>query len=167
MIADNSVHRIEAHTDLLFTCTVKGAENAAPISVGSADLRIDGGSYDNTGIELSAVRDQRITVTDGTRLTGGNKAKVLLGRATGPGKVTWDITGLSSAASGPDTAHVRIADGTNHYAATGSRFTGGTLHLAPKALAPVLHTACVEGGTKRSAMPANGQSVRTDGNLTL
>ncbi|MGW1695810.1 peptidase C14 [Streptomyces sp. NPDC002399] len=148
-------------------CTVTGSDDAAPLSVGSADLRIDGGSYDNTGIELSAVRDQRITVTGGARLTGSNKAKALLGRAAGPGKVTWDISALSSAASGPDTAHVRIADGANHYAATGSRFTGGTLHLAPEAVDSVLHTACVEDGTRRSAMPANGDSVRTDGNLTL
>ncbi|MFJ2246649.1 peptidase C14 [Streptomyces sp. NPDC087862] len=148
-------------------CTVTGAENAAPLSVGSADLRIDGGSYENTGIELSAVRDQRITVTGGARFTGGNKAKALLGRAAGPGKVTWDITGISSTAAGADTAHVRIGDGTNHYAATGSRFTGGTLHLAPDALDSVLHTTCVEDGTKRGAMPANGDRVRTDGNLIL
>ncbi|MFE7106978.1 peptidase C14 [Streptomyces sp. NPDC057575] len=148
-------------------CTVTGAENAAPLSVGSAELRIDGGSYDNTGIELSAVRDQRITVTGGARLTGSNKAKALLGRAAGAGKLTWDISGLSSSAAGPDTAHVRIAVGTNHYAATGSRFTGGTLHLAPDALDSVLHTTCVEDGTERTAMPANGDKARTDGNLTL
>ncbi|MER5276923.1 peptidase C14, partial [Streptomyces sp. NPDC002809] len=148
-------------------CTVTGAENAAPLSVGSADLRIDGGTYDSTGIELSGVRDQRITVTGGARFTGGNKAGALLGRADGPGKATWDITGLSSAAAGPDTAHIRIADGTNHYAATGSRFTGGTLHLAPEALASVLHTTCVEDGTRRSAMPPAGDTVRTDGNLIL
>ncbi|MFE6668427.1 peptidase C14, partial [Streptomyces sp. NPDC057697] len=148
-------------------CTVTGAGNAAPLSVGSADLRIDGGSYDNTGIELSAVRDQRFTVTGGARFTGGNKAKALLGRAAGPGKVTWDITGISSTAAGADTAHVRIVDGTNHYAATAGRFTGGTLHLAPDALDSVLHTACVEDGTKRVAMPASGERVRTDGNLIL
>ncbi|MEU1351527.1 hypothetical protein [Streptomyces sp. NPDC005795] len=148
-------------------CTVTGAENAAPISVGSADLRIDGGTYDNTGIELSGVRDQRITVTGGARFTGSNKAEALLGRAAGPGEATWDITGLASTATGSGTAHIRIADGTNHYAATGSRFVGGTLHLAPDALRSVLHTACVEDGTRRSAMPPAGDTVRTDGNLVL
>ncbi|MFF2014166.1 peptidase C14, partial [Streptomyces sp. NPDC058195] len=150
----------------LTDCTVTGAGDAAPLTVGSADLRIDGGRYENTGIELSAVRDQRITVTGGTRLLGRNKAGALLGRAAGPGKVTWDLTGISSTA-GADTAHVRIADGTNHYLATGNRFTGGTLHLAPGALASALHTACVEDGTKRVVMPGDGGAARTDGNLIL
>lgn len=113
------------------------------------------------------MRDQRITVTGGTRLTGSNKAKALLGRAAGAGNTTWDLTGLSSTASGADTAHVRIDDGTNHYAATGDRFTGGTLHLAPEAMDAVLHTSCVEDGTRRGAMPEDGDRVRTDGNLIL
>ncbi|MER5747318.1 peptidase C14, partial [Streptomyces sp. NPDC002225] len=150
----------------LTDCTVTGAEDAAPLSVGSADLTIDGGRYENTGIELSAVRDQRITVTGGARLTGRNRAGALLGRAAGPGKVTWDLTGLSSTTD-PATAHVRIADGTNHYLATGNRFTGGTLHLVPGALASALHTACVEDGTKRVAMPDDGTTARTEGNLIL
>ncbi|MCX4536397.1 peptidase C14 [Streptomyces sp. NBC_01669] len=148
-------------------CTVIGAENAAPLSIGSADLRIDGGTYDNTGVELSAVRDQRITVTGGTRLTGSNKAKALLGRAAGNATLTWDISSLTSVTTDSGTAHIRIADGTNHYAATGSRFTGGTLHLAPGALESLLHTSCVEQGTKRTAMPEDSNSVRTEGNLTL
>ncbi|MFB6781647.1 peptidase C14 [Streptomyces sp. NPDC056352] len=148
-------------------CTVIGAENAAPLSIGSADLRIDGGTYDNTGVELSAVRDQRITVTGGTRLTGSNKAKALLGRAAGTATLTWDISSLTSVTTDSGTAHIRIADGTNHYAATGSRFTGGTLHLAPGVMESVLHTSCVEQGTKRTAMPEDSNSVRTEGNLTL
>ncbi|WP_335937568.1 peptidase C14, partial [Streptomyces sp. PTD5-9] len=148
-------------------CTVTGADDAAPLQVGSADLRIDGGRYENTGIELSAVRDQRITVTGGARLTGTNKAGALLGRAAGPGTVTWDLTAFSSDAAGPDTAHVRITEGVNHYAATAGRFTGGALHLAPAALASALHTACVEQGTKRVAMPGDGAAARTDGNLIL
>ncbi|MFE7241814.1 peptidase C14 [Streptomyces sp. NPDC057580] len=148
-------------------CTVIGAENAAPLSIGSADLRIDGGTYDNTGVELSAVRDQRITVTGGTRLTGSNKAKALLGRAAGNATLTWDISSLTSVTTDSGTAHIRIADGTNHYAVTGSRFTGGTLHLAPGALESLLHTSCVEQGTRRTAMPEDSNSVSTEGNLTL
>ncbi|MFD9424168.1 peptidase C14 [Streptomyces sp. NPDC060054] len=146
-------------------CTVTGADDAAPLSVGSADLRIDGGSYGNTGFEVSAVRDQSVTVTSGARFSGSNKARAFLGRAAGPGTVTWDITALNSSTTDAATAHVRIEDGTNHYAATGSRFTGGVLHLAPTALASALHTTCVEHGTRRTAMPQNGDSARTDGNL--
>ncbi|MEU3218810.1 peptidase C14, partial [Streptomyces sp. NPDC006971] len=148
-------------------CTVTGAEDAAPLSVGSAALHIDGGRYENTGFELSAVRDQRIGVTGGARFTGTNKARALLGRASGPGTVTWDLNGFAGAVSRAGTAHVRIADGANHYAATGGRFTGGTLHLAPEALVSALHTACVEDGTKRTAMPENGAATRTDGNVIL
>ncbi|WP_329165008.1 peptidase C14 [Streptomyces sp. NBC_01267] len=148
-------------------CTLTGADGAAPLSVGSADLRIDGGTYTDTGIELSAARDQRITVTGGARLTGTNKAGALLGRTAGSGTVIWDLSAVSSTTSGAGTAHVRIQDGTNHYAATGCRFTGGTLHLLPAALDSALHTSCVEQGTRRTAMPANGGTARTDGNLTL
>ncbi|MEE1790671.1 peptidase C14, partial [Streptomyces sp. BE308] len=146
-------------------CTVTGADDAAPLSVGSADLRIDGGSYGNTGFEVSAVRDQSVTVTSGARFTGSNRAGAFLGRAAGPATVTWDITALNSSTTDAATAHVRIEDGTNHYAATGSRFTGGVLHLAPTALASALHTTCVEHGTRRTAMPQSGDSARTDGNL--
>ena len=148
-------------------CTVTGAANAAPLSVGSAEIVIDGGTYAGTGIELSAVRDQHLTVTAGTRITGTNRAKALLGRAAGTGTVTWDVSALTSTTEDAGTAHIRIADGRNHYAATGSRFTGGTLHLAPAALDSALHTSCVERGTRRTAMPESGASARTDGNLTL
>ncbi|MFD8570368.1 peptidase C14 [Streptomyces sp. NPDC059639] len=152
----------------LTDCTVEGAPDAAPLSVGAAQLVIDGGTFTNTGIELSAVRDQDLQVTGGARLTGTNKAKTLLGRAAGgSGTTSWQLTGAASSTDDDATAHVRIADGTNHYAATGCRFTGGRLHLEPEACADVLHTACVERGTARSALPKDGDHVRTDGNLLL
>ncbi|WP_372349250.1 peptidase C14 [Streptomyces sp. KL116D] len=150
----------------LTDCTVEGAADAAPLSVGAARLVVDGGTFTDTGIELSAVRDQSVEIS-GARLTGTNTARALLGRAPGDGAVTWQLTGLTSTTDDPGTAHVRIATGTNHYAATGSRFTGGRLHLEPDACADVLHTACVERGTDRTALPAPGDHVRTEGNLVL
>ncbi|MBO1330073.1 peptidase C14 [Streptomyces sp. VRA16 Mangrove soil] len=148
-------------------CTVEGAPDAAPLSVGAARLVVDGGTFTDTGLELSAVRDQFVHVTGAAVLSGSNRNKALLSRAAGPGTVTWQLTGATSTTDDPATAHLRIADGTNHYAATGCRFTGGRLHLEPGACADVLHTSCVEQGTTRSALPPQGDRVRADGNLLL
>uniref|UniRef100_UPI002612BB6D peptidase C14 n=1 Tax=uncultured Streptomyces sp. TaxID=174707 RepID=UPI002612BB6D len=152
----------------LTDCTVTGpAGGARPFSVGAADLRIEGGSYRDTGFEASAVRDQSVFVTGGTRFDGTNTAAAFLGRATGPGTVTWDLSAVVSTTGDPDTAHVRLTDGVNHYSATGCRFTGGVLHLAPPALASALHTGCVERSTRRAALPEDGATALTSGNLAL
>ncbi|MFJ6573159.1 peptidase C14 [Streptomyces sp. NPDC091292] len=148
-------------------CVLTGADGAAPLSVASAELVIDGGTLSGTGVELSAVRDQRVQVVGGARIDGTNKAKALFGRAAGPGAVTWQFTGAVSGTDDDGTAHVRIDRGTNHYAANGCRFTGGRLHLEPDACADVLHTACVEDGVRRTALPGSGPTVHTEGNLLL
>lgn len=151
----------------LTDCTLTGAENAAPLSVGSADLRIDGGTYDNTGIELSGVRDQRITVTGGARFTGSNKAEALLGRAAGPGGTTWDITGLSSRATGaaPPTSASPTARTTTRPPAAASPAAPST---SPRTRSPRSSTPRVSRtahGAARCLRPSD--TVRTDGNLVL
>ncbi|MEU0686361.1 hypothetical protein [Streptomyces uncialis] len=153
-------------------CTLTGAPDAAPLSVGAADLTVVGGTLTDTGIdtdtdtgiELSAVRDQRLHL-DGTRLTGTNNKKTLLGRATGPGTITWQLSGTTSTTGDAGTAHLRITDGTNHYSAFGCRLSGGTLHLEPAACADTVHTACVEHDTRRTALPETGPAAHVDGNV--
>ncbi|MFJ4770981.1 hypothetical protein ACIP88_18010 [Streptomyces uncialis] len=145
-------------------CTLTGAPDTAPLHVGAADLTVVGGTLTDTGIELSAVRDQRLHL-DGTRLTGTNNKKALLGRATGPGTITWQLSGTTSTTGDADTAHLRITDGTNHYSAFGCRLSGGTLHLEPAACADTVHTACVEHGTRRTALPETGPAAHVDGNV--
>ncbi|KRV49677.1 peptidase C14 [Wenjunlia vitaminophila] len=148
-------------------CTLEGANgSAAPLSVGSTDLVVESGALRDTGIQLTAVRDQRVHLTGGVRLSGTNGSGALLSRSDGPGRITWQLSGVTSDTDAA-TAHLRIAHGTNHVAATSSRFTGGRLHLEPDACADVLYSSCVEDGTQRTAMPQDGDTVRTDGNLVF
>ncbi|MFJ6215882.1 peptidase C14 [Streptomyces sp. NPDC092296] len=153
-------------------CTLTGSPQAAPISVGASEIRIDGGTLADTGLALSAVRDQRISIGGGARLTGGNADRALLSRAEGAAgtTVTWDLADLRSTAADPDTAHLRIDTGTNRYAAVGAHFTGGRLALAPGGFggrSALLHTACTEDGVSRAGLPAEGDRIRTGGNLLL
>ncbi|WP_433890415.1 peptidase C14 [Streptomyces sp. CA-111067] len=154
-------------------CRLVGRADAAPLSVGAAEVAVEGGSLTDTGIALSAVRDQRISVGGGAVLSGTNAARALLARDTGAAgaTVSWELGDLRSSASGPDTAHLRVADGTNRYSAVGARFAGGRLALAAAAFtgsSSLLHTACTEDGVTREGMPPDGGrvSART-GNLTL
>lgn len=153
-------------------CHLSGGPGAAPLSVGAAEVTVDGGSLTGTGIALSAVRDQRIGVGGGTVLSGTNTAGALLSRATGTtATVTWDLADLRSTAADADTAHLRIGDGRNRYTAVGARSTGGRLALSAAAFgrtSSLLHTACTEDGVVRDGLPPDGERVSaTTGNLTL
>ncbi|MEU6607308.1 peptidase C14 [Streptomyces shenzhenensis] len=158
---------------VLTDCTLTGAGGggAAPLQVGASELRIEGGTLTDTGVVLTAVRDQRISVSGGTRLAGGNSGGALFERAAGQDAATvvWDLDGIRSAAS-TGIAHVRIASGTNHYAAVGARLTGGTLELRPEAFgggSTLLHTACTERGVTRRALPGEGERIRVADNLVV
>ncbi|MFI0719322.1 peptidase C14 [Streptomyces sp. NPDC021224] len=153
-------------------CTLVGDPKAAPVSVGAAEVVIDGGSLTNTGVALSAVRDQRLAVGGDVTLTGTNSAGALLSRAAGStATVTWDLGALRSTAVGDGTAHVRVPDGTNRYTAVGARLTGGRLDLAAAAFtgaSSLLHTSCTEEDVTRDGLPPDGARVSaTTGNLVL
>ncbi|WP_329172654.1 peptidase C14 [Streptomyces sp. NBC_01477] len=153
-------------------CRLVGDPAAAPVSVGAAEISIDGGSLTDTGLALSAVRDQRISVGGGAVLSGTNAAKALLSRDTGRDTtVTWDLSGLRSTAADSGTAHVRIDDGANRYTAVGAGFSGGRLALAAAAFGGtslLLHTSCTEEGVTRVGLPPQGQRVdAATGNLTV
>ncbi|MBO4204614.1 peptidase C14 [Micromonospora echinofusca] len=150
-------------------CTLTGSPDAAPLSIGSAEVVVHGGTLTDTGIELSAVRDQRLVVDGGARLVGTNARRALLSRAAGPGKVRVELGACTSSTTDADTAHVRIDTGTNRYRATGTRFSGGRLVLAEAGFggeSTLLHTGCVEEGVAR-ALPADSARVATGDNLTL
>ena len=156
----------------LTDCRLAGTPDAAPLAVGASEITVDGGSLTDTGIALSAVRDQRISVGGGAVLSGTNAAKALLSRAAGTAAtVTWDLADLRSSAADADTAHVHVADGGNRYTAVGARLTGGRLALAAAAFtgaSSLLHTACTEDGVTREGLPADGNRVSaTGGNLIL
>ncbi|HEY0698331.1 MAG TPA: hypothetical protein VGD43_11045 [Micromonospora sp.] len=153
----------------LTDCTLTGAPGAAPLLVGAAEVVVDGGTLTDTGIELSAVRDQRLVLTGGATVGGTNARRALLSRAVGPGRVRVELGDYTSTAADADTAHVRIETGVNRYRAVGARFTGGRLVLADAAFgdpSTLLHTGCVEDGVSR-ALPADSARVATGDNLTL
>ncbi len=152
-----------------FTDTVIDGGSGTPMLIGAAEVVVSGGRLSNTGIRLSAVRDQRISVGGGAVVEGTNTAKSLLSRADGPGVTGWQLGDYLSTTTDPGTAHVSITAGTNHYSAVGSRFRGGTLTLAQEGFgggSSVLHTRCAEEGVTRT-LPADGPRIQTTGNLTV
>ncbi|WP_328345255.1 hypothetical protein [Micromonospora sp. NBC_00421] len=150
-------------------CTLTGTPGAAPLLVGAAEVVVHGGTLTDTGIELSAVRDQRLVVDGGAVVTGTNARRALLTRAAGTGAVRIELGDYRSTAADPQTAHVRIDAGVNRYRAVGAGFSGGRLTLADAAFgaaSTLLHTGCVEEGVARE-LPAESPRVVTGDNLAL
>ncbi|WP_211288573.1 hypothetical protein [Actinophytocola xinjiangensis] len=152
-----------------FTDTVvDGGEGAAPMLVGSAEVVVSGGRFTNTGLKLTAVRDQRLVVGGGAVLDGTNTDRALLSRAEGAGTIVWQLGDYRSTAA-DGTAHVAITSGANRYSALGADFTGGALRFADAAFADgshLLHTHCTEQNVTRS-VPPDGPRVHTTPNLTF
>lgn len=149
-------------------CTLDGADGGAALTVASSRLTLDGTTLAGTGIVMAAAADQELVVTGGTHASGGPASGVVLARGSGSGVVTWSLDGYRGEAGSADVAHVLVGSGTNHYRATGCTFVGGRLDLAPGGFgagSTLLHTANVERGVERTALPVTGDGVLTDGNL--
>ncbi|MEU7177557.1 MULTISPECIES: peptidase C14 [Streptomyces] len=151
----------------LTDCRLAAAEHGAPLTVAAAELRVHGGRLEGLGLRLTAERDQQLRITGGTALTGTPAGGAFLSRAASEATVVWDLSDLTATTTASGTAHARIDHGANHWSATGCRFTGGTLHLAPDALRSALHSTCVEDGTRRTAFPQPGDTAQITGNLLL
>ncbi|MEV0280292.1 hypothetical protein AB0I22_28400 [Streptomyces sp. NPDC050610] len=150
----------------LTDCRLAAAVHSAPMAVSASELRVHGGSLEGLGLRLTAEKDQRPRITGGMALSGTPAGGAFLSRAASDASVAWDLSGITATTTG-GTAHARVDHGANHWSATGCRFTGGTLHLAPGALRSTLHSACVEDGTRRTAFPEPGSTAQTAGNLQL
>jgi hypothetical protein len=151
-------------------CTLQGADGGAAVTVAASRLVLDGTELAATGVLLAGTADQALEVTGGSRATGAPASGVVFGRAAAGGTLSWSFDGYAGSAPTGDVAHVALTGGTNHYRATGSTFAGGRLELAGGAFGPgssLLHTANVERGVARTALPATGDRVLTDGNLML
>ncbi|WP_263121235.1 peptidase C14 [Cellulomonas sp. RIT-PI-Y] len=151
-------------------CTLRGTADGAgaPIPVAASRLTMDGTTLENTGVLLNGAADQELSAT-GTHATGGPSTGAVLGRSAGGARsVSWNLDGHTGTAARADLGHIRVTDGVNHYRATGSTFIGGALELSGFATGSTLmHTACVERGVVRDALPPTGAGVLTDGNLVV
>ncbi|MFE6889076.1 peptidase C14 [Streptomyces sp. NPDC057694] len=144
-------------------CALTGAADAAAVSYAHRELTLHGGELKDSGVKLTGVKDQRLRA-DGLRVGGGTKDDALLTRAGGAARtVTWELSGVTSDAADARTAHLLVTEGVNRYRATGCTFTGGRLDLRAAAFAGddshLLHTACVEDGVERAALPDEGARV--------
>lgn len=151
-------------------CTLAGREGGAPLTVSAARLVLDGTTLTGTGVLLAGAQDQALEMVGGSRAVGGPATGVLFGRAAAAGVATWSFDGFTSEAGAGDVAHVVLTGGTNHYRATGSTFVGGRIELAEGAFgggSTLLHAGNVERGVTRTALPAPGDRVLTDGNLVV
>lgn len=148
-------------------CTLVGAQGGAPLRVAASRLVLDGTALVGTGVVLAGTADQALDVVGGSRASGGPASGAVFAREAAGGTVSWALDGYTGEA-GPEVAHVHVDGGTNHYRATGCTFVGGRLDLAQGAFgagSTLLHTANVERGVTRTALPATADGVLSDGNL--
>ncbi|MFJ6129637.1 peptidase C14 [Streptomyces griseoviridis] len=156
---------------VLEDCELIGSADAAAGPVAHGDVTVRGGTLTDTGFTLSSEKDQRLRIGAGTRVTGTNASGAFLSRTGGDRTVTWQLDGVTAEAADAATAHLLLTSGPNRYAASGCSFRGGRLELTQGAFGAeshLLHSGCVEDGTARTAMPAEGDRIRhTAGNLLL
>ncbi|MEU7177551.1 MULTISPECIES: peptidase C14 [Streptomyces] len=148
-------------------CVLTASQGAAPVEYRHGEIHVEGGELREAGVRLSGTGNQLLRLA-GVRLGASGSGAALLSRSGGDRTVTWQLTGVDAKA--PDgRAHLSIAEGTNRYRASGCTFTGGALDLRPGGFGAgshLLHTACVEDGTTRAAMPEeNTRIAHTKGNL--
>ncbi|NIK58410.1 peptidase C14 [Kribbella shirazensis] len=149
-------------------CIVRGTAGA-PITFKNSDVVITGGRWTDVGLQLTAVRDQRLHVGGGALFKGTNQAKALLSRQGGPGTVTWELNSYTSVASAGDTAHLLIDAGGNRFRCTGATFDGGRIAFAAAAFADssyALHSRNVETAVTRD-VPAGSDRLSVGDNLTF
>lgn len=168
---DGAVSTFQGTGPLTLTgCTLVGAGGAAAVPVAASRLVLDGTTLTDTGLLLAGTADQALVVTGGSRSTGGPAGGVVLGRAAAGGAVSWSFDGYSADAGAAGIAHVAIAQGVNHYRATGSTFVGGRIELAAAGFGPgstLLHSGCVERGVTRTAMPGTGPAAVVEDNVVV
>ncbi|GIP39931.1 hypothetical protein J31TS4_32110 [Paenibacillus sp. J31TS4] len=158
----------------------KGASPAAsPIRVGSKEIVMQGGGFQNTGFVLKGAYDQAatgkpeqaVTVDGGAVFHGTNAEKAFLKSVDPANNVTWSFGGVVSRPADAATAHFQIEGAANRLKAIGSRFVGGKYEAAKGGFGGSNYfflTSCVEEGVNRSSLPAEGDGIKhSEGNLTI
>ncbi len=145
--------------------TLTGADDAAPMPVSSARLRIEGSSLRNARIAAARGERQAVEIAGSEVVNVGGTG---LAR-TGSGELHVALSDSTFRAEGSAT-HVSIKTGATHYRAVGNRFEGGAIELADGAFgssSTLVHTANVEAGVTRTAFPAEGDRVVDTANIAV
>lgn len=145
--------------------TLTAADDAAPMPVSSARLRIEGSTLRNARIAAARGERQAVEIAGSEVVNVGGTG---LAR-TGSGELHVALSDSTFRAEGSAT-HVSITTGTTHYRAVGNRFEGGAVELADGAFgtsSTLVHTANVESGVTRIAFPAAGDRVVDTANVTV
>ncbi|WP_406247550.1 peptidase C14 [Microbacterium sp. M] len=139
-----------------------GGDRDGALTSSSARLRFDGVDLEGVSV-VAAGGDQSIEIIGGSSVSGAKGTALSRG-----GDGILSVLLADSTFSG-DAAHVSLTGGKNHYRATGCRFDGGALELAPGAFgggSTLLHSVNVETGVKRT-IPEEADNVVLTGNLTI
>lgn len=139
-----------------------GGDRDGALTSSSARLRFDGVDLEGVSV-VAAGGDQSIEIIGGSSVSGAKGTALSRG-----GDGILSVLLADSTFSG-DATHVSLTGGMNHYRATGCRFDGGALELAPGAFgggSTLLHSVNVETGVKRT-IPEEADNVVLAGNLTI
>ncbi|MFE7120424.1 peptidase C14 [Streptomyces sp. NPDC057654] len=150
-------------------CVLTASEGADPVTYQHSEVHVEGGELRDAPVRLTGSGDQLLRLS-GARLGARGSGAALLSRSGGDRTVTWQLTGVDARAA-DGRALVSIGEGTNRYRASGCTFAGGALDLRQSGFGGgghLLHTACVEDGTARAAMPKESARVsHSKDNLTF
>ncbi len=143
--------------------TLSAAADATPVEVSAGSVRFEGTTFADARVRANGADPQAIALS-GVRAEGGQGAFL---SADGAAELRLDVA--NGTFSG-QRAHIELGGGRNHARIVGNRFDGGALSLAPEAFgagSTLVHSANVETGTTRTAMPSEGPSVVLTGNVTV
>ncbi|GAB3769069.1 hypothetical protein [Microlunatus parietis] len=146
-------------------CTLTAAEGSAPVSITVPRVRFAESVLTEVGLTMAGDEDQQLVVSGSTMIGSGTG----IGRSGGA-ELTVLLEGSELRRTDPAGSHVRLTEGTNHYRASASRFTGGRLDLAAGGFAApstLIQVGCVESGVVRGDFPADGERVSTAGSLAV
>ncbi|MFC7624293.1 hypothetical protein [Microlunatus sp. GCM10028923] len=147
-------------------CTLAAAGDAAPVSIKVPRVRFTGSTLTEVQLAMAGDEDQQLAVVGGSTMSGAGTGIT----RSGGGELTVVLEGSEFRRTDPAGTHVRLTEGTNHYRATGSRFTGGRLELAAGGFAEpstLIQVGCLESGVERAGFPADGDRVSTAGSLAV
>lgn len=186
LISNSEFHRVEdvnlgsVNRLTLVNTWFKGASPAAgKVRVGSKEIVIIGGGFQDCGFELTGAWDrartgvsgQSLTADGGAVFTGTNSLKAFVSNALPDNAVTLLYGNCQSLAADPGTSHFQILGGKLVLKAVGARFQGGRytwLQGSAAAGSRFFLTACLEEGVDRSGLPPEGEAVQHSmGNMIL